>query len=126
MAKAWLLLGFWTALIGGCGGDDEGGSAGTPEQACKSYVSVICKKIFGCFSDAELDAAAQFVGNNEADCRTKLEQDSCSEEMTRCDSGETYSSSKADECLDQTQALSCNEIMGVTAATPAACEQVCQ
>ena len=109
----------------GCGGDDDdkNSSTSTPLAACKSLVAENCSKYFGCYSDAELDAASAVVGNNEADCRTKLEQQTCSEQMLKCDSGETYSSSKAAECLEQLEALSCSEFEN--GAEPAACETVC-
>lgn len=110
----------------GCGGDDDdktGGTA-TAAEACKSIVAELCSKLFGCFSDEELKEAAAVVGNNEADCRTKLEQETCSEQMVKCDSGKTFSSSKASECLTQYKQLSCSETM--TGAEPAACDAVCE
>jgi hypothetical protein len=107
----------------GCGSDDDGGT-GTPEAACKSIVAEACKKIFACFTKEELEAAAGIVGNNEADCRTKQEQSTCGSEMVKCDSGESYNSGKASECLDQYKSLSCNEVKSGT--EPAACDAVCQ
>jgi hypothetical protein len=111
----------------GCGGDDDdnkGGGTGTAAEACKSFVTELCSKFFGCYSDEELDAAAALIGNNEADCRTKLEQSTCSEQMIKCDSGKSFSSSKASECLSQYKQLSCNEVND--GAEPAACDEVCQ
>lgn len=111
--------------VSGCGDDDEeGGGTGDPETACKSVMAELCAKFWGCFSDAELEAASAFVGNNEADCRTKFVQDECGEQMTKCDSGEAFSSSKASECLSQFEALSCDEFG--TGNAPAACENVCE
>jgi hypothetical protein len=108
----------------GCGGDDDNAGTGTPEEACKSIMAEMCAKFFGCFSKDELALAADVVGANEADCRTKFVQDQCSSQMVKCDSGESYSSSKAKECLDQFKAFSCTEFG--QGNTPAACETVCQ
>jgi hypothetical protein len=116
------LLGLFAVV--GCGSDDDkGGGAGTPAEACKSLVATVCAKFFGCFTKEEQMAAAAIIGNNEADCRTKFEQDQCGAEMIKCDSGETYSSSKAQECIDQYKALSCDELKSGT--EPAACNSVC-
>lgn len=116
------MLGLFAVV--GCSSDDKGGgSAGTPEQACKTLVSALCSKFFGCFTKEEQMAAAALIGNNEADCRTKYEQEQCGAEMVKCDSGETYSSTKAQECIDQYKALSCDEVKDGT--TPAACDAVC-
>lgn len=114
----------------GCGGDDDnGGGTGTPVEACKSIFAELCSKFYGCLSEAELDAARALdlfpVGNNEADCRTKNEQENCTEQQLQCDSGKTYSSSKASECLNQYKSYSCDEFKTMNEG-PAACEAVCQ
>jgi hypothetical protein len=112
-------------IIGGCGGSDDNAAA-TPAAACKGITTEICSKFYGCFTDEELTAAAAIVGNNEADCRTKFEGDSCSTEMLKCDSGKTYDSAKANECVTQYKSLSCAEFKNPATQTPAACDQVCQ
>ncbi len=109
----------------GCGSDkDDNSSTSTPAAACKSVVAETCSKYFGCLSKDETDALSASIGNNEADCRTKLEQSACTEQKLKCDSGETYSSSKASECLDQFKSLSCDEFSQGT--SPAACDAICQ
>jgi hypothetical protein len=116
--------------IVGCGGDDDkGGGTGTPEAACKSIVAELCSKFYGCLSEAELDAARSLdlfpVGNNEADCRTKNEQEQCTEQQLKCDSGKSYNSGKASECLNQYKSYSCDEFT-TQEDSPAACEAICQ
>jgi hypothetical protein len=112
-------------VVAGCGGDDDGDATGNPITACKSLVAETCSKFWGCFTDSELALAVDIVGNNEADCRTKFEQENCTEQMTKCDSGKTFSSAKASECLSQFKALSCGEFTS-TGTDPAACEAVCE
>jgi hypothetical protein len=122
-----LLLG--ALVVGGCGGDDDEGGGSDPLSNCKKAVAEICSKFYGCLTDAELDAIRAFVpgvGNNEADCRTGFEGDSCSEQMLKCDSGTTYSAAKANECISQYKSLSCDEFADPATMTPAACEQTCQ
>ena len=119
------MFGLFAALtVSGCGGDDEDDATADPASACKSITAEICSKFFGCFTEAEQQAAAALIGNNEADCRTKFEQNQCNEQMLKCDSGKTYSSAKASECLEQYKALSCSEVSGGT--SPAACDAICQ
>lgn len=110
------------ALVG-CGDDDDSGTA-TPVAACHSAVAVICKKVFGCLTDAEEDLVAGVWGNSEADCRTKYEADRCDPEMVKCDSNKAYSSTKARQCIDQYEALSCAEAGNMV--KPAICEQICE
>src|SRR5258706_11990439 len=112
------------ALAGvGCSSDDKGSATANPMDACKAVVAETCAKFFGCLTKDQLTAAAGIVGNNQADCRTKFEQNNCTEQKVKCNSGETYNSAKAQECLDQFKAFSCSEFgMG---NTPAACDAVC-
>ena len=122
-----LLLG--ALVVGGCGGDDDEGSGSDPLSNCKKMVAEICSKFYGCLTPEQLDVIRPFepnVGNNEADCRTAYEGDECSEQMLKCDSGTTYNAAKANECVSQYKSLSCNEVAGGGATTPAACEQICQ
>jgi len=114
----------------GCGGDDDkGGGTATPADACKSIVAELCSKFYGCFNEEELDAARALdiipVGNNEADCRTKNEQDQCTEQQLKCDSGKSYNSGKASECLEQYKSYSCEEFKTQDDG-PAACDAICQ
>ncbi len=113
-------------IIGGCGGSDDGDSTADPASACKALVKELCSKFYGCYSDDELAAASTAVGNNETDCRTKLEGEDCGAEQLKCDSGKKYNSDKASECLSQEKSLSCSEFKNSATATPAACDQVCQ
>jgi hypothetical protein len=107
----------------GCGGDDKGSETATPLAACQSIVHEICSKYFGCLTKDQRTLLAGVIGNNEADCRTKFEQDNCTDQKLKCDSGETYSSAKAQECLDQYKSYSCDEFGNGNA--PAACDAVC-
>jgi len=123
-ALCFIVLGLGLLPLNGCGSDDDGGT-GDPVSACKELMKVTCSKFFGCLSKEEQMAAAAIIGNNEADCNTKFSAN-CTTEMTKCDSGETYSSSAASECLSQFKALSCAEFTGDNTSQPAACDQVCK
>jgi hypothetical protein len=128
---------FAVMILGGmplvaCGGDkdDEGGGSSTadPVAACKKLSSTICRKFYNCFTEAELQAAAAIVGNNEADCNTKFNAD-CNPDAVKCDSGETYKPTLAQQCIDSYEAFSCDEVRGFgdgSTQVPAACDQVCQ
>jgi hypothetical protein len=118
-----------------CGGDsgddddDEGGNgSGDPVASCKKLSATICRKFYNCFTEEELTAAAEVVGNNEADCNTKFNVD-CNPDAVKCDSGETYNASMANECVSSFEDFSCDEVRGFgdgTTQAPAACSQVCQ
>lgn len=113
-------------LVGGCSSKDDSSSSATatPASACASIVQELCAKFFGCFTKDELSASAALVGNNEADCRDKFGQQQCTDQKLKCDSGMTYSQSKATECLNQFKSLSCSEFGNGT--SPAACDAICQ
>lgn len=115
---------FGSLIVFGCGGDDDDAAGvSSPVEACKSLIAILCKKSFnGCYTEAELDAAAGIIGNNEADCNTKLGT-SCTTEGTKCDSGQTYKPESARDCIDQYESLSCDELEDET--EPAACALVC-
>lgn len=122
------MLGLFAVV--GCGGDDDGGGGtATPLEGCKSIVAELCSKFYGCFTETELDAVRGLdlvpVGNNEADCRTKNEQEQCGEQQLKCDSGKSYNSGKAKECLDQYKSYSCDEFK-TNDEGPAACDAICQ
>lgn len=119
-----LLLGVG-ATVPGCGGDDDDVS---PAAACREGIGVLCGKIFNCFTEAELQAAAAVVGNSTADCKTKLGTQ-CSNDGASCDAGEKFNSSRAEECIEGYRAFSCTDIRGYfddTTPEPAACELVCE
>lgn len=118
-----LVLALGLASVPGCGSDDSGSSGAVGD--CKKFVSAVCSKFFGCFSNAELSAFADFIGNNEADCRTKLGTE-CTSEKVKCDSGLSYDPAAGKECLSQFNALSCDEFGSDTTAQPAACDQTCK
>jgi hypothetical protein len=106
----------------GCGGDDDkAGDTSNAVAGCKTFADATCAKIFGCFDKAVLDLLAEQFGNNEADCKTKLKSE-CTDTKTQCDSGTSYDSAAANECLKQFNALSCDELSDPATATPAACE----
>jgi hypothetical protein len=114
---------FGLLAVVGCGSDDDGGGgASDPTVACKSANAEICAKFFGCYDQATLDLLADTVGNNEADCKTKLNNENCNAEAVKCPSGTTYDSGAASECLNQIKALNCTEFMNPNTATPASCE----
>ena len=112
----------------GCGDDDDAGS--DPVALCKEGAKTICSKFYGCYTDEQLDLAAAVVGNNEADCVTKWSEDlKCTTEGVKCDSGQTYDSAKAQECLSQYKSFSCEEFTGFASGAtvkPAACDQTCK
>jgi hypothetical protein len=129
---------FAVMILGGlplvaCGGDkddddDDGSSTSDPVAACKKLSSTICRKFYNCFTEAELQAAAAIVGNNESDCNTKFNAN-CNPDAVKCDSGETYKPALAQECINSYEAFSCDEVRGFgdgTTQEPAACGQTCQ
>jgi hypothetical protein len=116
-------LGIWA--FGACGSSGDGtGGVSDPVEACKQVKAVTCDKIFGCFTEAELDAAQPIIGLNATDCRDKL-QPPCTPDNSNCDSGETYHADKAQACLDGVKTLSCNDIKKDPIPKAAACDQVC-
>jgi ribosome-binding ATPase YchF (GTP1/OBG family) len=123
LVSALCLVGIFSIV--GCGGDDDKkGEVNTsdPVAACKAVSAELCSKIFSCLDQAVLDQIAEFVGNNESDCNTKINNENCSAQDVKCDSGTTYDSSAAGECLNQVKALSCKEFESDLTATPAACD----
>jgi len=108
-----------------CSSSDSGSSS-DPATACNEAEEAICSKYFGCYTPAELSASADTVGNNQADCVTKMEGASCTTEKVKCDSGQTYQPDKGNQCVSQIKALSCSEFTDPNTATPAACGQVCK
>jgi hypothetical protein len=106
-----------------CGSDDKGNETVTPEAACQNEVATICSKIWsGCVDNPS--ATPLIWGLNEADCRTKYVQDRCSASMVECGAGKTYNQAKAQECLDQYKAMSCDQLKKLVA--PSACGATCQ
>lgn len=117
-------LGFGLLPLNGCGSDDDS-SSGDPIAQCKEAAAAVCAKFFGgCLTDEEEAAVAAFIGNNEADCRTKFSAE-CTTEGTKCDSGEKYDSAAGRECISQIKSLSCEEALA-DGAEPAACDQLCK
>jgi hypothetical protein len=104
-----------------------GGGGPSPKEACEELVKVVCSKIYECFSEEER-AAAGFPAT-EAGCVTELNADagcaSQTEENT-CDAGETYNASKADDCIDQFSALTCQQLISGGDDVAPACDQVCE
>jgi hypothetical protein len=127
IARGLLATGVLTALaLGGCGSDDDGGSgsASSPVEGCKSFVSLQCEKVYGCLTEAEL--AQLDVGLNESDCKTKFTSSECTEVKQKCDSGKEYKASVGKECLEQYDALSCDQLRAILnqqANDPAACSK---
>jgi hypothetical protein len=103
-----------------CGGDDL-----TPVEGCKRVYSVICEKIFSCYTQAQLDAAKDVVGLNKADCNVKFSTANCSMAQASCDLGEKFNSGNAETCVSMLGGLSCNDIMRDPVPFPAICSQVC-
>lgn len=129
LTKSLFAMGLLTLpLITGCSGsdDDDGGSGGasTPVEGCQSLYDVLCESIFGCFSSDELNS--DVVGLNEADCKTKLTTNECTDIKTRCDSGKAYQPATGQQCIDQTSALSCEQLDSILSGNsdgPSACEK---
>ena len=122
-----LVLALGLASVPGCGSDDDSSSSSTV-ALCKSLMTELCSKFYGCLSKEILDAAPDTFGNNEADCRTLWIGDQCSSQAAKCDSGEKYDSSAGNECLSQFKSLSCSEadLENGGFTPPAACNQVCK
>jgi hypothetical protein len=123
LVSALCLVGIFSIV--GCGGDDDKkGEVNTsdPVAACKALSAEACSKIFGCFDKEILDLLASEVGNNESDCNTKLNNENCTAQAVKCDSGTSYDSAAASECLKQVKALSCDEFQDNATAAPAACD----
>lgn len=108
--------------IVGCGGDDKGDETVTYPVACQSGVAAVCSKVWGgCVQNPS--SLPALWGLNEADCRTKYEQNNdCA--TKQCPSGTTYNQAKAQECLDQYKSLNCDQVK--TLVKPAACDAICQ
>jgi uncharacterized protein YgiB involved in biofilm formation len=113
-----LALVFFLSLA--CGSDDL-----TPVEGCKQVYSVICDRIFSCFTAAELDAAKDVVGLNRADCNIKFGAANCSMAQASCDLGEKFNSGNAEMCVGMLGGLSCNDIKRDPIPLPAICSQVC-
>jgi hypothetical protein len=125
MKLTWAVIsGVFCLAIAGCGSSDS--SSSDPVATCNSAAEAICDKYYGCFTQAQLAASADVVGNNKADCVTKFEGESCTTEKVKCDSGQTYQPDKGTECVSQVKALSCSEFQDPNTATPAACTETCK
>ena len=113
-------------MVGGCSSKSDDSGAADPVSACKSFAGAICSKVFGCFSKDQQALLVDEFGNNQSDCNTKLSAN-CTTEMTKCDSGTSYDSANASECLHQVQSLSCAEFMDPNTATLAVCadDKIC-
>ena len=113
------LLVFGALGSAACGSDDKGNETVTYEAACQSGAAAVCSKVYSCNDNPP----PLLWGHNEADCRTKLEQNqNC--EKKQCPSGTTYNQAKAQECLDQYRSLTCDQASSLI--PPAACNAICQ
>ncbi len=94
----------------GCGGD------ASPQDLCDDGTVALCGFLYECLDAAQLAAAGYPA--TEAACVD--EQGASCESNTGCDPGETFNADKAEECIDEIDALTCTDQL----STPA-CTQVC-
>jgi len=107
--------------LSACGG-------ASPEQQCKDAAAAACNKLYTCYTGAELDAIKMVYGATEADCNTYLTNaQSCSTKTSTsnaCESGKTYDSAAASQCISDFKALACDALKA--GMTPSSCNNVCK
>jgi hypothetical protein len=106
-----------SVVLAGCSSSSNG-STDNPKDACTSFVTTICTKLFACEPTA---AAAAFT--NQQGCVTALSADaSCA--TAACGTGKTFNSGQAQTCLNDYSNQSCSDAEAGT--VPASCNTVCQ
>lgn len=83
-----------------------GANTSDPVSACRSLVSVECKKGFQC----DPTGAARLFGTESA-CESQLDT-ACTSANLGCPSGKSYSSGNASKCIDDVNAQSCTAAAG--------------
>ena len=123
---AFSALSLGTLLLPGCSSSDDNGGS-DPVSECKSLTASECMKFYQCFTDDERAGQEDTVGTSESDCEAKISADQCGTADTTCDSGKTYHADKAEQCIKDFKALSCDQFRAFMSATdlPASCNDVC-
>jgi hypothetical protein len=117
-----LCLALAGVTVGGCGGSP-------PSTFCKDYANLVCRRSFECY-DAATQATQAFVdmyGASEAECDSKLSASFCATltDAKPCqDSSMSYHSDKADACINDTRAASCQTITGGSFSSDN-CDKIC-
>lgn len=129
MTRALVLALFCAACaVEGSDSGEDSSAAESPSETCSRVAGVICQKLFECFSPEER-AAAMFPAT-EADCVVQMEGDlECAIQRAdnQCDAGETYDSTRAQDCVVEYEGLTCDIVReGITDDDTPSCVQVCQ
>jgi hypothetical protein len=114
------------ALLGGAGCGSDGLN---PREGCEQLMVVLCHQIYTCFSPAEIsdegfpatEAACVMILQTDAQCAQETDENACS-------AGQSFNPEKAESCVNQIDALSCEQVRGtgtdLMVAAPS-CAQVC-
>ncbi len=115
----WVTLASVAALASGCGGN--------PSEACRSYASTVCSKLFQCFREADRTTfgIAWRWGVNESNCNGLLQATECAgiRDDTSCGDGKTFDSARAETCRQDVQEASCDSLRGLE--LPRSCDALC-
>lgn len=110
------VFGVGIGIVAACGGAD-------PVAKCNEINATTCDKLYGCFTGASLDAVKMLYGPTAADCKTKLNmncnQAGSGSTGSGCPSGQSFDSAKADQCIADYKAASCDSLMS---GGPASCK----
>jgi Flp pilus assembly protein TadD len=105
-----------SVVLAGCSSDSSNTS--NPSQACTSFVTAACDRLFAC----QPTAAAAAYGT-AANCATTLGTEAnCS--TASCASGKSFNSGQAQTCLNDYKNQTCAAVEGAT--VPTSCNTVCQ
>jgi hypothetical protein len=121
--RPWLLAVCAVAgLAAGCGGR-------SPVTFCNDFAAEVCAREFECQDDATKQSAAfiQTYGANQAECDSKLKSNTCAtvtNDKPCADSTIKYHPDKADSCISDLKAASCQTIVGAS-FTSGNCDNVC-
>jgi len=117
-----VVLGLGLNGLEGCGSN---GNDLTPQTACNEEVSALCNWGNHCGGVAALTALGGYT--SVQDCITKMQASQCTGTNAQCDTGKTFHTDKAQQCIDGTNSMACpSSSSSTTPSTPAACDQVCQ
>jgi len=100
----------------GCSGGNLGYDAPSV-QSSQQVTSTLCAKIASCYTPAELENAQFVFGLDASSCNAAGPS-----QAVTCDAGQSNDAVNVQACVDQINALSCDQIKSAT-ALPAACEQ---
>src|SRR5262245_17569938 len=106
------------AILGACGGN-------SPQDECNKISNVICSKLYSCVDSATIQQTLGFTSQGE--CVTTYESTlKCATAKDTCPVGTTYNGAAADTCVNDYNAMSCNQLAQGT--QPLSCNQnaICQ